>query len=212
MTEFDFSQSGEQGMILEWARRHGAGRWLDIGAADGIAASNSRALALAGWPGVAVEAAAHQFDRLADLYRERHDIACVQAAIVDGLYDHPLDQRNPLIPFHYAHDLVSTTEQANADTWSDLVQFVHVHIASATVAELLHVLPGPYDFVSIDTEGTSVEIWDDLRRQPDVFTPGALAVVEAENGGERWEIQTACLEGWARVGVTPNNVLLERLT
>lgn len=198
----DFSQSGEQAAILEWAERHRPGRWLDIGAADGQAASNTRALALLGWPGVAVEPAAVMFDKLLELYRDG-PVACVQAAVV-------LDDVGPLVPFHYSRDLVSTTEQRNADIWAELAGFVRCHVAAVTVAELLRVFPGPYSFVSVDTEGTSVELWNELRRL-DAFARGALACVEAEDGSERWEIQQACLEGWARVLVTPNNVLLERL-
>lgn len=201
----DFSQTGEQGFVLEWAKRHGPGRFLDVGAADGVTASNTRALALAGWPGVCVEAAAGMFDQLVELYGDAGPVACVQAAVV------PLEGHSPLVPFHYSHDLVSTTEQANADIWAEHVGFVRCHVAAVTIYDVVRVFPGPYSFVSIDTEGTSVELWEDLRRMQNAFAPGALVIVEAEDGGERWEIQQACLEGWARVGVTPNNVILERL-
>lgn len=200
----DFSQTGEQGYILEWAKQHRIGRFLDVGAADGVTASNTRALALAGWPGVCVEPAAGMFEKLLELYRDA-PVACVQAAVM------PFEARTPLVPFHYSRDLVSTTEQANADTWSELVSFARCHVATVTVYDLMRVFPGPYSFVSIDTEGTSVELWDDMRRETNAFAKGALVIVEAEDGGERWEIQQACLEGWARVGVTPNNVILERL-
>jgi FkbM family methyltransferase len=199
----DFSQSGEQAMILEWAERHGPGRFLDIGAADGLAASNTRALALAGWHGVCVEPAARMFDKLVGAYRDIPEVECVQAVVAHQL-------ATSLVPFYYSHDLVSTTEQKNADTWAELVDFRRCHVAAVSVLELLHVFPGPYDFASVDTEGTSVELWDELRAL-NAFVPGAFAVIEAEDGGERWEIQQACLEGWARVGVTENNVLLERL-
>lgn len=198
----DYSQSGEQAAILEWADRHGPGQWLDIGAADGVTASNTRALALRGWPGVAVEPAAIQFDRLTDLYAAA-PVACVQAVVTH-------EDVGPLVPFHYSHDLVSTTEQRNADIWAELVGFVRCHVAAVTAGQLLRVFPGPYSFVSIDTEGTSVELFQELQRQR-AFASGALVCVEAEDGGERFEIQQACLDGWARVIVTPNNVLLERL-
>lgn len=204
----DYSQSNEQEMILAWAdRRPNMGRFLDIGAADGVTASNTRALANRGWAGVCVEAAAWGLDALAELYTDRPDIALVQAALVPG------EQRQPLTRFHYSHDLVSTTQDQNADTWRGVATFTPVTVAAVTVDELLDEFPGPYDMVSIDTEGTSLALWDEMRRpgRRDVFAVGALAVVEAENGTERWEIQQACHEGWARVGVTPNNVLLERL-
>lgn len=247
----DFSQSGEQATILEWADRYERaaghqGRWLDLGGADGISASNTRALALRGWAGVAVEPGAVQFDKLVHLYRDRPDVECVQAAVVQGAgmpfltlpegasvedaeevaqaLRHRSDAAlvvpdgvtvkytgpSSLVRFHYSHDLVSTTEQANAETWAELADFTPVYVAAVTVQQLLATLPGPYDMVSIDTEGTSLELFAELRRL-EAFALGALVVVEAEDGTERWEIQTACVEGWARLGVTPNNVLLEHI-
>lgn len=201
----DYSQSNEQAMILEWADRHGSGRFLDLGAADGVAASNSRALALAGWSGVCVEPAAVLFDKLAMLYRDRPDVECVQAAVV-----HKTWGLGGLVPFHYSHDLVSTTEDANAETWAELVSFTRCYVAAVTVKQLLDMLPGPYDFVSVDTEGTSVELFYELVRL-DAIPRGGMVVVEAENGGERWELQRVCLDGFARLGVTPNNIAFERL-
>ena len=200
----DHSQSGEEPMILEWAdRRPGKGRWLDIGAVDGVAASNVRALALRGWGGVAIEPAAWAFDKLAALYHHRDDVDVVQAAIVV--------EPSPLVRWHYAHDLLSTTEDDYMQKWAEAgVEFVPAYVAAVTVEQFLAVLPGPYDLVSIDVEGGSLAIWDELRRL-DAFAPGALVVVEAENGTERWQIQQACLEGWARISTTPNNVLMEKL-
>lgn len=201
----DWTQSGEQAMILEWAdRRPSHGRFLDCGATDGIAASNTRALALRGWGGVLVEPAAWAFEKLTETYGDREDIDLVQAALVV--------EPSPLVRWHYAHDLLSTTEDAYMERWAVAgVTFTPTYVAAVTVAQFLDVLPGPYDLVSIDVEGGSLAIWDELRRL-DAFAPGALVVVEAEDGGERWQIQRACLEGWARIGTTPNNVLLERLS
>lgn len=200
----DFSQSNEQAMILEWAdRRSTKGRWLDIGATDGLAASNVRALALRGWGGVAVEPAAWAFDKLAALYAERDDVAVVQAAIVP--------EPAPLVEWHYAHDLLSTTEPDYRAKWEAAgVAFTRSYVSAVTVEQLLAVLPGPYDMVSVDIEGGTLAVWEELRRL-DAFAPGALAVIEAENGTERRVIQEACKDGWMREGVTPNNVVLSRI-
>ena len=199
----DFSQSNEQAMILEWAERHGPGRFLDVGAADGTTASNSRALALAGWSGVCVEPAALLFDKLSLTYADNDDVHCVQAALVPEL-------ESRLVPFYMSHDLVSTTVERYANVWADLVEFVPSFVAAVTVDELLETFGGPFDFATIDTEGSSLALWDALRSR-DVFAPGALVVVEAENGEERWLVQQAAHEGWARIATTPNNVLVERL-
>ena len=202
----DWSQSNEQAMILEWAdRRPGKGRFLDVGAADGLSASNTRALALRGWSGVAVEPSAVLFDKLAYLYADRPDVECVQAVVTRSwLTD------GGLVRFHYSRDLVSTTEDENAETWSELVRFTPVYVALATVGTLMRTFSGQFDFISVDTEGTSLEIARALLDH-DALAPGGLLCVECENGGERWTAQQWCREGYARVGVTPNNLLLERL-
>ena len=200
----DFSQSNEQSMILEWAERHGPGRFLDVGSADGVTASNSRALALAGWSGVCIEPAALLFDKLSLTYADNEDVHCVQAALVPEL-------ESRLIPFFMSHDLVSTTVERYANVWADLVEFVPSFVVAVTVAELLETFGGPFDFGTIDTEGSSLALWDALRARGDVFAPGALVVIEAEDGNERWTVQQAAHEGWARVGVTPNNVVLEAI-
>ena len=54
----DYSQHGEQAIILDYFEKQGIqqGRFLDIGANDGITFSNSYALVIRDWKGVAVEA------------------------------------------------------------------------------------------------------------------------------------------------------------
>ena len=197
----EFSQSGEEAMILEWADRHGRGRWLDLGAYDGETASNSRALALAGWPGVAVEPSARPFHRLAAIYADRADVECVQAAVT---------AQDGLARFYMTDDMVSTGDESNRETWGELADFIPVYVATVTVGTLLRSFPGPYDMISVDVEGGSLEIARALLDH-DALAPGGLLCVECEDGGERWEAQQWCLDGFARVGVTPNNLLLEML-
>lgn len=199
----DWSQSNEQSMILEWAdRRASKGRWLDIGAVDGEVASNVRALALRGWGGTAVEPAAWAFDKLAALYSEREDVETVQAAIVV--------EPSPLIRWHYAHDLLSTTEDAYRDKWAEQVRFTPTYVAAVTVEQFLAVLPGPYDMISVDIEGTTLPVTKALL-DAGALAPGGLLCVECEDGGERFVAQQWCLDGFARLGTTPNNLLLESL-
>ena len=53
----DYSQNGEQKIILEYFQDKYKGKVLDIGANDGITLSNSRALIEKGWDGVLIEPA-----------------------------------------------------------------------------------------------------------------------------------------------------------
>ena len=63
----DFSNFGEQDVIAGHLARLGvaSGTFVDIGASDGQTSSNTRALARAGWSGLAVEADPEAFARLA---------------------------------------------------------------------------------------------------------------------------------------------------
>jgi FkbM family methyltransferase len=75
----DYSQWGEQAPILEFFQNR-TGRFLDLGAHDGIHLSNTRALAELGWGGVAVEADPGNFVEL----RENCgglDVDCICGAI-----------------------------------------------------------------------------------------------------------------------------------
>jgi hypothetical protein len=89
----DFSNFGEQAVIEAHLRRLGVtrGTFVDIGAADGETSSNTRALARAGWDGLAVEADAASFARLAwraaDTPRVALARACVTPANVIALLD-----------------------------------------------------------------------------------------------------------------------------
>ena len=92
-TPADYSNFGEQAVIEAHLERLGItrGTFVDIGAADGETSSNTRALALAGWDGLAVEADAASFARLAwravDTPRVALARACVTPANVTALLD-----------------------------------------------------------------------------------------------------------------------------
>jgi hypothetical protein len=76
----DFSQNGEQPIILDFFDSHPGARHycVDAGAFDGVTGSNSRALFLQGWSGVLVEPDPRTFARLASLYADRPDVRCVR--------------------------------------------------------------------------------------------------------------------------------------
>ena len=161
----DYSQFGEQAVILKELAHFGRdGRFLDIGAADGRQYSNTLALAERGWGGVCVEANPHMFTRLLATHEDRPSIQCVLACLYH--------QRGLVKFFHSSTgrgkkvadgEFVSTTEDANRVKWQARgVKFTPLYVASVTPGELLAQFPQHFDFVSIDTEGTSVDLWMDL--------------------------------------------------
>jgi hypothetical protein len=182
----DYSQFGEQAHILKFFEERGRtkGRFLDIGAHDGISCSNSLALAERGWGGALVEPSPLAFSKLITTYAERPDIALVNAAAVPMWVDAAGSlgaRRGPhgLMPFYEAGGLfVGTTSPEHVSAWEGKQ---HVHYRKMW----LHALPlvtlictdfaagqeGPagiarpmpqWHFISIDTEGTNCALLDDL--------------------------------------------------
>jgi hypothetical protein len=72
-------------------------------------------------------------------------------------------------------------------------------------------LPGRFDVVSIDTEGTSIELLQTLRGHL-LWGGFGLLVVEFADGEQEYEIHDICgVDEWAVCERTSNNVVLERI-
>ena len=197
MSGHDFSQSGEQPVILEALERlglQGSHSFLDIGAGDGETFSNTRALADLGWRGVAVEPAAWAFDRLSARCQPTNVIP-VCAVVVPML-----DTR--VVPFAYSRDdHLSSTDPRQLAKWRQ-VKFENVAIAAVTLDEMLDQF-GPFDMVSIDAEGLTLDLVRAYRRHP-MWDAVQVIVYELEQG------EHMPLPDWRRLARTPNNVIYAR--
>lgn len=198
----DYSQSGEQKHIEAFAKQLTAGRFLDIGAFDGTECSNTRWLAEQGWAGVCVEGAAGPFHRLAELYADRPDIVCVNALI---------DTAPGLRTFWYSPtDLVSTTEDEHRLIWEDAARFVETLGVAVTIEDLIARVGANFQVVSLDTEGTSIELLYRLRAHA-AWSAVCLIVVEFADGEQEYEIHDVCgATEWNIAERTANNVVLVR--
>lgn len=215
--DWDFTQSGEQKWIQAFAERHGPGTFLDLGAYDGVTGSNTRWLALHGWEGVCVEPAAAAFQALAEVYASDlpegtyAQVQCAQTIVA-------FDPDSPLRTFFYSPtDLVSTTDYDHFRLWKNDARFVRVHASAVTLDQLLtyfcdwRQLDGRYfDLVSIDTEGTALQLLTLLRRH-DAWRDVRMVIVEFQDGEQEYEIHDICgRDDWAVLERTSNNVVLER--
>lgn len=197
----DYSQSGEQETILALRTASTWRRFLDIGAGDGETFSNTRALREVGWSGVCVEPAAALFDRLVALYGSDETVTCVSAVVV-------ADAGGRLTDFYYAgDDLLSTTEADAAAIWPT-VPFVKVQAATVSLDHVLDTL-GAFTFVSLDTEGTSLDLLDAYRQHDYwAFLEGVCVEVASEEEARRAEATAG--DGWRLVQRTSNNAILAR--
>ena len=167
----------------------GTGRFLDIGAYDGKTFSNIRSLAERGWEGVCVEPAAHAFHQM---LQDPPPGAILVNALVG--------KRTGLASFLVSNDAVSTTERQHAEKWKRFASFTAVFTVSISVDDLLTNFPGPYRFVSIDTEGTSRDIFEQL--DLDALETELVCV---EHDG--FSIQR---KGFQKVYEDANNIILRR--
>lgn len=146
----NYSQGEEQQHILEHAGE--SGRFLDIGAWNAKNLSNTRALYERGWSGVLVEPSPEPFVGLLREYGEDERIDLILGAVGDL----------SLKRFHASADALTTSSPQNFEKWRTIGGFYGRYWVQAMTVEFLCQYMGPFDFVSIDTEGTSVEIFRDL--------------------------------------------------
>lgn len=151
----DYSQSGEQALILEHFGDR-VGTFLDIGAADGEHFSNTRALAKLGWDGVLVEPSPKQFLGLLELYRNDPKYTLINGAIAAAR----------LQKFMHARDsVVSTLRPEFYEDWKNSGRYEEFLIPTFEPRSL------PYwsreaKFISVDAEGMSDEIVSWLLWEP----------------------------------------------
>lgn len=166
-----FSQGKEEEILLREVKRLGldAGRILDVGAYDGVKFSNSRRLILDGWSAVLVEPSKSVYPRLEGLYAGDERVR-----VTNVLLDPAGTVEGRLVPFWDASgDGTSTTELANRDKWAKAdSKFFPSEAFAVSWEGFLKTFPGPYDIVSIDTEGTSSTLLEVMPLEP------AIVVVE----------------------------------
>ena len=147
-----FSQYGEDEQLLKvFGDRKG--RLLDIGSWHPIDKSNSRALIERGWEAVLVEFSPYA---VRELVKEYGGASCppvevLQAAI--SVTDRVMRK------FLITDDAVSTDNADVGGTWKDAGGYYgSMWVPQITLETLLTQFGGGFDFVSIDTEGTSADL------------------------------------------------------
>lgn len=202
----NYSQNDEQHHILQhFAGR--LGRFLDIGAYDGVRLSNTHALALHGWRGVCVEPSPTPFRALMDTYKMRPDIALVHAAIAPVAI---------LTPFHDARgDFVSTFDEKLKEAWSKPTHrhagndYQTIFVPTITARTLVTTLPGPYDFLSLDVEGLNFDIFRDIAACGLRALGFTMMCVEHQEHRDAM-VKIAGEQGYQPIHTTPENTLFAK--
>jgi FkbM family methyltransferase len=145
-----YSQGNEETYILDAVKHIEGGRFLDIGAWSPTHFSNTRRLWEMGWGGVMIEPSPVPMHGLVQAYGNDPKITLVQAAV--GV-DHQL------IKLYVTQDALSTTSEAAFVRWSgEGGYYGSLEVPQITVADIFLRFDGGFEFISIDTEGSSVEV------------------------------------------------------
>lgn len=141
------SQNDEERHIL--AHTPAMGRFLDIGAFHPTALSNTRALYERGWDGVVVEPSPGPARGLVAEYGAGDRVSVVCAAI---------GAERSVIPMWITDDAVTTADGEIYEKWRQSGGYLgRAWVPTITLADLLNQF-GSFQFVNIDTEGSSVDI------------------------------------------------------
>jgi FkbM family methyltransferase len=148
-----YSQGEEQKHILAALTGVYGGRFLDIGAFHATQLSNTRALYEFGWSGVMIEPSPEPF---LGLLREYGSVPRIQ--LICGA----VGAERAIAKFHATADALTTSSEESYARWHKAAVFYGSFYAPViALEELLHQF-GDFDFVSIDTEGTSVALFHAL--------------------------------------------------
>lgn len=200
-----YSQNNEDDRILEIVKARGltTGKFLDIGASNGELFSNTRALVELGWMGVLVEPSIIAFSHLLRKYGGNPQIRLVHAAIGKG-WSLSLFWDQPSV------EGFATTEPSNRIKWSERGQkFLPDYYIPEIPLSWIFLMFGPsWDVVSIDTEGTSVDIF---RTWP-LATFRPLVFIVEHDGQIESCLDHAEIHGYELLERNAENLILVRTT
>ncbi len=147
-----FSQRDEEEHILKFFRKQ-TGRFLDIGAYDGKCFSTTHALALIGWGGVCVEPSPSVLPALHKQYDPNPNINILEVAVSDVT--------GKVTFFDSGGDMVSSINKKHVELWTQGsgCSFTKIQVKSLTVLDLFEKIGYDFEFISLDTEGTNIEIF-----------------------------------------------------
>lgn len=149
----DYSQTGEQDAILKaLAHGVGGGRFLDIGAWNAEDKSNTRALWNLGWSGILIEPSPGPLKGLVKEYGMSDKAIVIGAAVTPN---------GGFVELQVTDDAVSCVPgSAGAKIWDkDGGFYGKLLVPSIAIADLFARFGGDFQMVSIDTEGTSTDLF-----------------------------------------------------
>ena len=144
-----YTQNEEEKYIVESLKDIPNGRFLDIGAHDGITFSSTRKLFELGWTGVYVEPSP---DVLPALYQNAGSNRILPVAIGSS---------NSIMDFYSSGgDMIGSLSTDHVKLWSHCAKFTKTSVNVITIHELEKQVGNQFDFIGIDVEGINLEVFN----------------------------------------------------
>lgn len=150
-----YSQQNEEHFILRAFEGREPRQALEIGSWDAKQFSNVRALYEIGWNLVCVEPSPKPMLNLLEEYGNDLRVKLIQAAVA---------LTPGLLEIHVSDDAVSTSSEAEYQKWKYTAAFRGKLIVPAITLEDIGNRYAGFEMVSIDTEGTSVDLFHEMIR------------------------------------------------
>lgn len=150
----DYSQWGEQEIIFNYFKEQKRGRFLDLGAFDGITGSNTYGLWMKGWSGVCIEASTVNFPKLRNTYKATKRVHCVNAAVMPT---------QGLVLFQEAEGQCGSALPREAMAPAVQKFVTKEYFVGSITPDQIHRQfcvngDGEFDFVSFDLEGVDYDV------------------------------------------------------
>jgi len=196
-----YSQNNEEKVIVNFFYKNpNNGKFLDIGAYDGITLSNTYRLVELGWEGTCVEPSSVVFTKLFNTHKNNENIKLVNAAIT---------LESKLLNFYESNgDAVGSVVKEHKEKWESgsAIKFREVFIKTITMDELLSVSGYDFSFLNLDVEGLNLEL---MKMLPIKKMPN-LKLVCIEHDGERDKVLSYFGPDWKELLYNPENIILGR--
>jgi len=192
-----YSQNKEEHYILNHFKGQ-TGRFLDIGAYDGVGLSNTRALAELGWDGVCIEPNPEVFEALCKNYSDNKKVLC---------YEYAVGQVSGWQNMNMNDTYYSTLSNEEVKRWvtDSTIQYESKTVEVKTFADFYKENQGTFEFISIDAEGVDYEILEQI----DLTEIGCKMICIETNGIETQKYIDYCVfYGFKVLHINPENLIM----
>jgi FkbM family methyltransferase len=171
-----YTQNMEERYIVDNLKSIDKGRFLDIGAHDGLTFSSTRKLAELGWTGVYVEPDPFVLPVLELNTRDFEGMRILPVAI---------GTEAGKLPFYSSKgDMVGSLSVAHREKWKSAVNFEEIQVDVITLDQLAAQVGTSFDFINLDVEGINWDIF--CQFDWTIWTPKVVCI---EYDNKKQEIQ-----------------------